>query len=93
VLDGDLPEEKIISLIRLGGEKESLDYKRSYDLTGKKVTKVELEMLAEVVAMANTSGGYIVLGVDEDRCGTVAAYRPNGIPQEQPSGSVSSGGL
>ena len=56
VLDGDLSEEKIISLIRLGGEEEPLDYKRSYDLTGKKVTKDELEIVAEVVAMANTSG-------------------------------------
>ena len=27
-------------------------------------------MAADVVAMANTSGGYILLGVDEDRSGT-----------------------
>jgi hypothetical protein len=79
--------------VRYGGEEESLDYKRSYDLTGKKVTKVELEMLAEVVAIANTSGSFIVLGVDEDRCGSAAAHRPNGIPHEQPGGSLSSGGL
>jgi hypothetical protein len=79
--------------VRYGGEEGSLDYKRGYDLTGKKVTKDKLEMLADAVAMTNTSGNYIVLGVYEDRCGTAAAYRPNGIPHEQPGGSLSSGGL
>ncbi len=82
VLDGDLSEGKLLSLIRLEREEESLDYKRGYDLAGKRVTKDKLEMVADVVAMANTSGGYIVLGVDEDRSGTAAAYRPSGILQD-----------
>lgn len=79
VLDGNMSKERLLSLIHLGREEESLDYKRSYDLTGKRVTKDKLEMVADVVAMANTSGGYIVLGVDENRSGTTA-YQPNGIP-------------
>lgn len=82
VLDGDLSEERLLSLIRLGREEESLGYKRSYDFVGKRVTKDKLEMVADVVAMANTSGGYIVLGVDEDRSETTAAYQPIGIPQD-----------
>jgi hypothetical protein len=66
VLDGDLSEKKLLSLLQLGREEEVLDYKRSYDLTGR-VTKDRVEMVRDVVAMANTSGSYIVLGVDEVR--------------------------
>ena len=40
------------------------------DLSGRRVSKDKLDMAADVVAMANTSGGYILLGVDEDRSGT-----------------------
>jgi hypothetical protein len=82
VLDGDLSKERLISLIGLQREEDSLDYKSSYDLTGGRVTKDKLNMVADVVAMANTSGGYIVLGVDEDRSGTTAAYQPNGIHKD-----------
>ena len=56
VLDGDLSKERLISLIGLQREEDSLDYKSSYDLTGRRVTKDKLNMVADVAAMANTSG-------------------------------------
>jgi len=80
VLDGDLSKERLLSLIRLGREEEALDYKRSYDLTGT-ITKDKVEMARDVVAMANTSGGYVLLGVDENRLGTTISYNPVGIPE------------
>src|SRR5918995_4986354 len=82
VLDGNLSKERLISLIGLQREEDSLDYKSSYDLTGRRATKDKLSMVADVVAMANTSGGYIVLGLDEDRSGAIAAYQPNGIHED-----------
>lgn len=81
VLDGDLSKERLLALIGLGREEESLDYKRSYDLSGKS-TKDKVEMVRDVVAMANTSGGYIVLGVDERRTGGTLTYEPVGIPED-----------
>jgi peptidoglycan-N-acetylglucosamine deacetylase len=54
VLDGDLSKERLISLVGLQREEDSLDYKSSYDLTGRRVTKDKLSMVADVVAMANT---------------------------------------
>ncbi len=81
VLDGDLSKERLLVLIGLGREEEALDYKRSYDLTGKS-TKDRVEMVRDVVAMANTSGGYIVLGVDERRTGGTLTYEPVGISKD-----------
>jgi hypothetical protein len=81
VLDGDLSQEKLLALIGLGREEEALDYKRSYDLTGK-TTKDRVEMVRDVVAMANTSGGYIVLGVDERRTGGTLTFEPVGISED-----------
>lgn len=80
VLDGDLSRDKLLALIGLGREEEALDYKRSYDLTGKS-TKDRVEMVRDVVAMANSSGGYIVLGVDEGRSEGTPLYEPVGIPE------------
>jgi hypothetical protein len=81
VLDGNLSKARLLALIALGREEEALDYKTSYDLSGK-ITKDRVEMVADVVAMANTSGGYIVLGVTENRSGGTVAYDPVGIPKE-----------
>lgn len=85
VLDGELTREKLLTLIDLGREEEALDYKRSYDLTGRS-TKDRVEMVRDVVAMANTSGGYIVLGVDERRTGGTLAYEPVGISEDHLGG-------
>jgi hypothetical protein len=81
VLDGDLSKAKLISLILIGREEEALDYKQSYNLSGK-VTKDRVEMVRDVVAMANTSGGYIVLGVNENRSGGTLTFEPVGISEE-----------
>ena len=62
VLDGDLSEEKLLALICLGRDEEVLDYKRSYNLSGT-ITKDRVEMARDVVAMVNTSGGYVVCWV------------------------------
>ncbi len=80
VLDGDLSRDKLLALIGLGREEEALDYKRSYDLTGRN-TKDRVEMVRDVVAMANSSGGYIVLGVEEGRSEGTPLYEPVGIPE------------
>src|SRR6266540_7070461 len=66
VVDGDLSEAKLRTLIARNGEEDVLDYKRSYDLAGSKATKDKLEAARDIVAMANTRGGYIVIGIDED---------------------------
>jgi hypothetical protein len=81
VLDGDLSEERLLSLIRIGREEEALDYKRSYDLSGR-FTKDRVEMVRDVVAMANTFGGYVVLGVNENRSGNTILYEPVGIAED-----------
>src|SRR5215217_927578 len=67
VLDGDLSKERLLALIGLGREEEALDCKSSYDLSGR-VTKDRVEMVWDVVAMANTSGGYIVWRENKVRC-------------------------
>ncbi len=73
---------KLLTLICLGREEESLDYKRGYDLAGKRSGKDKLEVVRDVVAMANTRGGYIVLGVDEEPSSTGDRYTPNGLSEE-----------
>ncbi len=65
VLDGDVSARKLLTLIGLGREEASLDYKRGYDLVGKSSGKDKLEVVRDMVALANTNGSYIVLGVDE----------------------------
>lgn len=78
VVDSDLSAEKLAKLIALQREEERLDYKRAYHLSGKKATKDKVELVRDVVAMANTHGGYIVLGVEETTGGD-RKYEPVGI--------------
>lgn len=82
VLDGDVSTRKLLTLIGLGREEEGLDYKRGYDLAGKRSGKDKLEVVRDVVAMANTRGGYIVLGVDEEPSSTGDRYATNGLDEE-----------
>ena len=65
VVDGDLSAERLLVLIGLCVEEERLDYKNEYNLSGSKNTKDKVELVRDIVAMANTYGGYIVLGVHE----------------------------
>jgi len=62
VLDTDLSVEKLLQLIQHGAEEDVLDYKRLYDLSSQ---RHKVDIVCDLVAMANTNGGYIVLGVDE----------------------------
>lgn len=62
VLDADLSAEKLLNLIQHGAEEDVLDYKRLYDLSHQ---RHKVDMVCDIVSMANTNGGYIVLGVDE----------------------------
>ncbi len=78
VVDNDLSAEKLAKLIALQREEERLDYKRAYYLSGKKATKDKVEIVRDVVAMANTHGGYIMLGVEE-KTGGDQKYEPVGI--------------
>lgn len=65
VVDGDLSSEKLLQLIKLGLEEERLDYKNEYNLSGSRGTKDKIEFVRDVIGMANTYGGYIILGVHE----------------------------
>lgn len=85
VLDGDLSETKLTSLIRIRRKEEALDYKRSYNLSSK-VTKDRVEMVRDVVTMANTSDGYIILGVNENRSGSTLTFEPVGISEDHLKG-------
>ncbi|MFN8524658.1 MAG: ATP-binding protein [Chloroflexota bacterium] len=63
-LDADLSEERLRHLLALGTEYDELEFKRTYDLRNR---QDELEFARTVVSMANTHGGYLVLGVAHDR--------------------------
>jgi hypothetical protein len=82
LVDGDLSPEKLLSLINLGVEEERLDYKSEYNLSGSKGTKDKVEFVRDVIGMANTHGGYIVLGVHEITDTTGKRFSPDGITPE-----------
>ncbi len=71
VVEALLTAAKVQELIELGRESAKLDYKRSFDLTS---TRDAVELTKDAVAMANTAGGYIVLGVEDD--GGVVGFNP-----------------
>jgi hypothetical protein len=61
-VDGAMTETRLLELIALDDEEDALDYKLSYDI---RVARDVIELVKVVVCMANSGGGYIVLGVDE----------------------------
>ena len=65
-------DDKLRELVTLGFESEELDYKLYVDLDSKKCS---LEICSDVMAMANTRGGYIIIGVAND-------FSPVGLPPE-----------
>src|SRR3990172_9507237 len=79
VVDGDVSRQKLATLIRLEAEEESLDYKANYKIEGEDKTKDKVELARDVVGMANTFGGYIILGVAEKTDGKSIRYEPAGL--------------
>jgi hypothetical protein len=77
-VDGDLSQERLLSLINLKAEEDRLDYKT--ELNFSKNSKDKIEFVRDVVAFANTDGGYIVLGVREVTDGSAPErYNPDGL--------------
>lgn len=78
VVDGNISADKLLQLIRHNAEEDFLDYKLNYDHKDK---KQKLELVRDLVSMANTQGGYIVIGVGENKeVGT--GFIPVGIDEE-----------
>jgi hypothetical protein len=65
VVEPRLTAEKISELFGHRGESAKLDYKSEYDPSN---TTQRVKLVKHVLAMANTVGGYIVIGVDDDGC-------------------------
>jgi hypothetical protein len=61
VVEPSLTPLKVRELISLARESAKLDYKLTIDVSD---TSQKVEMAKDVMAMANTAGGYIVIGVD-----------------------------
>jgi predicted HTH transcriptional regulator len=81
-IDGEFSVERLRMLIKLGVEEARLDYKNEYNLSGSKGTKDKVELVRDIVGMANTYGGYIVLGVHEVTDSTGKRFSPDGMSQE-----------
>ncbi len=73
-VDGDMSSEKLDELLAWGSEENELDYKDHCDLSS---NHDKVELIRDIVAMANTQGGYIVIGVSEDRAGA-PRFSPDG---------------
>jgi hypothetical protein len=80
LIDGDISVEKLIRLIKIGSEEEQLDYKREYDFSKDKKDKIEL--VRDVIGMANTHGGYVIFGVHEVTDENGKHFDPNGMSTE-----------
>ncbi len=66
IVDGDLSDVKVNSLIRLQREEESLDYKETIDFNSAlSQNRAKLDIVCDIVSMANTRGGYLLVGVKE----------------------------
>jgi hypothetical protein len=63
VVEPQLTTEKVRELIERGRESAKLDYKETFDLSS---TVHKVRLVKHILAMANTAGGYIVIGVADD---------------------------
>jgi predicted HTH transcriptional regulator len=63
VVEPRLTAEKIRELLERGAESAKLDYKSEYDPSN---TDHKVRLVKHILAMANTAGGYIVIGVEDD---------------------------
>ena len=82
LIDGDLSSARLISLLKLEIEEERLDYKADYNVIGSKRTKDKVELVRDIVGMANTYGGFIVLGVSEKVTSTGKIFYPDGMTED-----------
>jgi len=79
VVDGDMSVERITDLIELGHEEECLDYKEKFDFTSKPAAKrSKIDLVCDIVSMTNTDGGYIIVGVKDNKNGT---FSPEGVDE------------
>lgn len=68
ILDGNLSKEKIEKIINQGHEKDCLDYKERFDCSSKnELQKSKVELVCDIISMANSNGGYIIIGISEDK--------------------------
>lgn len=69
----NLSDERIDYLLNLGMESENIDYKEDLDINR---TEDIVKIAKDVAAMANSGGGYIIIGVDKN-------FNKKGIPHEK----------
>jgi len=80
LVDGDMSEERAIFLMELGFEEERLDYKENVDFSTKPLAKKsKINLVCDLVSMANTNGGYLVFGVSEIEGGK---FKNTGVSEE-----------
>jgi len=65
-------EEELSNLLERGAESKALDYKKDIDWDDK---KQRAELTRDILAFANTEGGYIVIGVSDAEAG----FEPAGL--------------
>jgi|GEM_PF-2220673 len=71
-----LPDDHIRDLIRFGNESRDLDYKREFDISD---AKARASIAKDVIAMSNSGGGNIVIGIEE----TESGFKRTGLTPEQ----------
>ncbi len=62
-LIADIPDQELAGLIGNQEENQWIEFKREYPLSGSRI-KLRREICKDVTAMANSEGGYILIGVD-----------------------------
>lgn len=70
VADGDVTDEKIQALIELDLEEAALDYKETLECDKARRKESACELVANLVSMANTDGGYIIVGMHDNHNST-----------------------
>ena len=79
-IDGNLLPDKIDRLIERDHEEDWLDYKETWDVREKLLWA---ELARDLAAMANTEGGWIIIGLKEEKSGTSGPrYTRIGISDE-----------
>ena len=80
LVDGDMSIDRARALITLQLEEERLDYKERLDVSSNALKKkAKIDIVCDLVAMSNTDGGYIVVGVRQEKNGS---YTVKGIESD-----------